>query len=412
VTSRGGTAAPTDLYEVLGVSVGASQSEILAAVKREAKKWHPDRNKAVAAEQRMRAVNTAKSVLRDPAKRAAYDRTLPPWLDTTRVNLGVLRAGATTHVASKVCICRRVDGVESLRFEPEYGDFWRIHSAKRQRVDSVVLEFEIAGDVPASASAGVRTATLAVVFNDVVLELVVGATILAAAPATAARGATSGPGPATTGPPAPSTRPVWPPSPVTSPARSAPATTAAGSSTTSSVHSPFRLWRTIGGAISGIVAVAILVQVLAGAGRDGSPTLSQTSASTDAIASPDAVAAAAAFSQAAASGNSSLLQDGRDIAEAGDANQERVIYAAFAADERTFLRAVAQIAFPQDLSQPLDQWVSAHQAMADTFAAAAQASTPEDYGTQILAQSQTAYDAGNAMRSALGLPPIAPGDRA
>jgi len=152
--------------------------------------------------------------------------------------------------------------------------------------------------------------------------------------------------------------------------------------------------------------------VLAGAGRDGSPTLSQTSASTDAIASPDAVAAAAAFSQAAASANSSLLKDGRDIAEAGDANQERVIYAAFAADERTFLRAVAQIAFPQDLSQPLDQWVSAHQAMADTFAAAAQASTPEDYGTQILAQSQTAYDTGNAMRSALGLPPVAPGDRA
>ena len=122
-------------------------------------------------------------------------------------------------------------------------------------------------------------------------------------------------------------------------------------------------------------------------------------------------AAAAAFSAAAASANSSLLQDGRDIAAASDAGQERAIYAAFTNDERNLMKAVEQIVFPQEVTSPLDQWVSAHQAMADTFQGASQASTPEDYGTPILAQSQATYDAGNIMRSELGLPPIAPGNR-
>ena len=410
MTSRDGrTAAPTDLYEVLGVPVDAPQTEIHAAFKREAKKWHTDTNKTVAAEHRIRAVNKSNSVLRDPAKRAAYDRTLPPWLDKSHVNLGAMRAGDTAHVTSKVCICRRIAGVESLRFEPEFGDFWRIHSAKRQRVDPVVIEFEIAGDVPATASAGARSTTLAVVFNGVVLEVIVEATILAAVPAAAARPAKSPPASAATGSTSPSAGPLWSPSPVTSPLRSAPAAATTGPRARSLIRSPLRVWRTIGALAGGLAAVAIFAQVLAGAGHDGSPTVPQTAAPTATTARLDT--AAAAFSDAAAAANSRLLQDGRDIAAANDANQERVIYATFATDERAFLGAVDQIVFPQGLTQALDQWVSAHQAMAGTFEAASQASTPDSHGTEILKRSRAAYDAGNILRSALGLSPIASGNR-
>ena len=64
-----------DLYEVLGLQKGASDDEIKKAYRKLAKKYHPDLNPGdQEAARRMQEVNAAYEILKDPKKRAQYDR--------------------------------------------------------------------------------------------------------------------------------------------------------------------------------------------------------------------------------------------------------------------------------------------------------------------------------------------------
>jgi molecular chaperone DnaJ len=67
--------AKRDYYEALGVERGASEADLKAAFRKQAMKFHPDRNPDDKdAEGHFKEINEAYEVLKDGDKRAAYDR--------------------------------------------------------------------------------------------------------------------------------------------------------------------------------------------------------------------------------------------------------------------------------------------------------------------------------------------------
>lgn len=63
-----------DFYAILGVDASADDATIKSAYRKLAKEFHPDTNKTPGAEARFKEIGEAYDTLKDPHKRAAYDR--------------------------------------------------------------------------------------------------------------------------------------------------------------------------------------------------------------------------------------------------------------------------------------------------------------------------------------------------
>jgi len=77
-----------NLYQLLEVEESAGDREIALAFRRVAKRWHPDLNSTLEATERMQRISAAYEVLRDPERRADYDRALHPVVPTAEPDDG------------------------------------------------------------------------------------------------------------------------------------------------------------------------------------------------------------------------------------------------------------------------------------------------------------------------------------
>jgi molecular chaperone DnaJ len=74
-----------DYYEVLGISKGAGEEEIKKAYRKQAVKFHPDKNQGdTTAESKFKEIGEAYEVLSDPQKRTIYDQYGHAGLDSKR----------------------------------------------------------------------------------------------------------------------------------------------------------------------------------------------------------------------------------------------------------------------------------------------------------------------------------------
>ena len=69
------TTVEPNYWSLLGVSPECDPSELKAAFRKEARKWHPDLNKNdINAEERFKLINEAYAILSDPSKRIAWEK--------------------------------------------------------------------------------------------------------------------------------------------------------------------------------------------------------------------------------------------------------------------------------------------------------------------------------------------------
>ncbi len=68
-----------DYYRIMGLARDATQDEVKRAYRKLARKYHPDVSKESDAEDRFKELGEAYEVLKDPEKRAAYDRLGANW---------------------------------------------------------------------------------------------------------------------------------------------------------------------------------------------------------------------------------------------------------------------------------------------------------------------------------------------
>lgn len=109
-----------NFYEILGVCEGASVEEIVVAYRRQARKWHPDRNKTKEAADRMTLINLAREILTNENSRKSFDEELAEFTARKRrTEEAEARARAEAKARAKAEARARAEAEARARAEAE-----------------------------------------------------------------------------------------------------------------------------------------------------------------------------------------------------------------------------------------------------------------------------------------------------
>ena len=163
-----------DWYAILRVREDATEDEIKAAYRYQAKKWHTDTNSSPEARERMQLINRAHEVLSDTRKRAEYNERLrraeePPVIGVrpSVLDFGILRPGGGGVNPERGVELFDLAG-SGMLYEvdvPKALPPWKVELVGVKRdgvVNEPVVRFELTRDI----SAGTYSTTIVFAFCD------------------------------------------------------------------------------------------------------------------------------------------------------------------------------------------------------------------------------------------------------
>ena len=86
-----------DYYTLLEVEITANQAEIKQAFRKQAFKWHPDVHPNKDTTERMKTINEAYLILKDPIARSRYDNTYQDFQATKKTQTNSVSQRETGH---------------------------------------------------------------------------------------------------------------------------------------------------------------------------------------------------------------------------------------------------------------------------------------------------------------------------
>jgi len=120
-----------DYYAILNLTPNASKRAIKNAYRKEAFKWHPDKNKSYEAIERMQLINEAYLILKDDEARLKYDKEYKRYQNFKKQHHSIKKASPASSSASK----------EQYTFDDDVLNNW-IKNARKQAKEMVRMSID------------------------------------------------------------------------------------------------------------------------------------------------------------------------------------------------------------------------------------------------------------------------------
>jgi curved DNA-binding protein CbpA len=148
-----------DYYAILSIEVSATQEDIKTALKKQALKWHPDRNIGLDTTSKMQDINEAKLILLDIEARDRYNREYNRFKDYQNQKETEKKQREKQKEEQKTKQHRQYQETESqardYKVEDEILNKW-MNNAKKQAVD---LAKETIEDLKGMTKEGIKAAS-------------------------------------------------------------------------------------------------------------------------------------------------------------------------------------------------------------------------------------------------------------
>lgn len=146
-----------DYYKILEIDVSASENDIKVAFKKQALRWHPDRNIGVDTTSIMQDINEAKLILLDPEARERYNREYIKFKDFQKQieNENRQREEQKKQQETQEQYRESKSQTKDYKVEDEILNKW-MNNAKKQAVN---LAKETIEDLKGMTKAGMNAAT-------------------------------------------------------------------------------------------------------------------------------------------------------------------------------------------------------------------------------------------------------------